>query len=30
MALAELAGTLPYELLTGIGPRVARNYGALS
>jgi len=29
-ALAGLAGTLPYELLTGIGPRVARSYGALS
>jgi alanine racemase len=29
-ALAEVAGTLPYELLTGIGPRVARSYGALS
>lgn len=28
--LAGLAGTLPYELLTGIGPRVARNYGGLS
>lgn len=28
--LAALAGTLPYELLTGIGPRVSRSYGGVS
>ncbi len=28
--LAEIAGTLPYELLTGVGPRVARSYGGAS
>jgi alanine racemase len=24
--LATLAGTIPYEILTGIGPRVLREY----
>lgn len=28
--LAQIAGTLPYELLTGVGPRVARSYGGAS
>ena len=28
--LARTAGTLPYELLTGVGPRVPRSHGAAS